>query len=78
MSIESVMRAAEAAGFATASDENDAVRYVVAAEGAIAQKPVNPKDVLSFGMPGALSQPFGGLFARSNFAYFLPARQIKA
>jgi len=78
MSIETLLRAAEAAGFAMASEENEQPARQIAANSAT-QLPVShkPKESLSFsGTRSALQEPLA-LWARASFAGLLPVWHAK-
>ena len=78
MTMESLMRAAEAAGFATASDENETAPELVAGRQLSQSKGKLPKDVLTFAVAGSSTPESLGLWARSQFANLLPVRYSKA
>ena len=73
MTIETLLRAAEAAGFATASDENERRLPPVS----MPQSWTSPKDVLSASL--APVDPMAGptLWARSNLTQYIPIWNAK-
>lgn len=77
MSIESLMRAAEAAGFATASDENDRGHGNAQIERPMVARTKSPREVLSFAsVQSAFQEPLG-FWARTQLTNLLPARHAK-
>jgi len=82
MTLESLLRAAEAAGFATASDENarTSAKAVPVAQAAPA-KTVKPRDILAFsgtarGKLATVQEPVGH-WARAQIAGLLPVWYAK-
>ena len=73
MGIESVLRAAEAAGFATASDENEQDHRPAAVAKPKPRQREQPKDVLLPAMQTASSTPPTTVWTRTNLTYLLPA-----
>ena len=77
MSIESLLRAAEAAGFAMASDENERPERKAIPETAPLAVAKTPKEVLSFsGVQAAVQEPFAH-WTRAHFSNFLPVWHAK-
>jgi hypothetical protein len=82
MTLDSLLRAAEAAGFATASDENARTsRRAEPVAPAAPAKTAKPRDVLTFssaakGGTASLQQPMGH-WARAQFAGLLPVWYAK-
>ena len=77
MSIESLQRAAEAAGFATASDENERAERKTGAERIAPLVTKSPKDVLSFsGVQAAVQEPFAH-WTRAQLSNLLPVWHAK-
>lgn len=74
MTIETLLRAAEAAGFATASDENERRLAPVSMPAAW----TSPKDVLASGLPSADTAVASTLWARSNLTHLIPTWHSKS
>jgi hypothetical protein len=82
MTLDSLLRAAEAAGFATVSDENARTsRRAEPVAPAAPAKTAKPRDVLTFSSaakvgPASLQQPVGH-WARAQIAGLLPVWHAK-
>ena len=81
MTFETLLKAAEAAGFAMASDENEQAPRKVQIEPPARPKSALPKDVLSFTGPqsgsfAAIQEPLAH-WTRTQLANFLPVWHAK-